>query len=162
MKSKGFTLIELVIIIVILAILAVTAMPRLIDLQSDARISALNGLQGAMQGANDQLIGISSVQGLDTAASASVTIEGDNVDIAFGYASADNAGAWAQIIDANIDDATWGDDGADWYFSNTNPNDGIILYMPASRRQAGLNCFLQYDEATSAAPPSYTLTTNGC
>lgn len=162
MKSKGFTLIELVIIIVILAILAVTAMPRLIDLQSDARISALNGLQGAMQGANDQLIGISSVQGLDTAASASVTIEGDNINIAFGYASADNAGAWAQLIDANIDDSTWGDDGADWYFSNDDPKDGIILYMPTSRRQARLSCFLQYDEATSSAPPSYTLTTDGC
>jgi MSHA pilin protein MshA len=159
---RGFTLIELVIVIVVLGILAVTALPRMINLQADARISALQGLRSAMQGANEQLIGLSSVRNLDAAASASIDIEGDNVLLVYGYAKADNANAWAHLIGANIENATWGSDNADWYFSNTNGEDGLIVYMPASRRQSALNCFLQYNEATENQPPSFTLTTNGC
>lgn len=162
MKTKGFTLIELVIVVVILGILAVTALPRFIDLQTDARISALQGLLGAMQGANDQLIGVSSVQGLDTVASSSVIVEGETVAIAFGYARADNANAWSRILEANIEDSTWGNDNADWYFNNDDAGDSIITFMPRSRRNQGDSCFLTYNEATSASAPSYILTTDGC
>lgn len=47
-RQGGFTLIELVVVIVILGILAVTAAPRFLNLQDDARESALQGLKGAM------------------------------------------------------------------------------------------------------------------
>lgn len=50
-KSKGFTLIELVVVIVILGILAAAAAPRFVDLQSEARTSALQGLKGALSSA---------------------------------------------------------------------------------------------------------------
>ena len=49
MKKNGFTLIELVVVIVILGILAVTAAPRFLNLQTDARNSALEGLKGAVE-----------------------------------------------------------------------------------------------------------------
>ena len=48
-RQGGFTLIELVVVIVILGILAVTAAPRFLNLQDDARDSALEGLKGAIE-----------------------------------------------------------------------------------------------------------------
>ncbi len=46
-KKGGFTLIELVLVIVILGILAVVAIPRFIDLRSEAREAACEGAMAA-------------------------------------------------------------------------------------------------------------------
>jgi len=48
-KSKGFTLIELVVVIVILGILSATALPKFINLQSDAHASVVSATGGAFK-----------------------------------------------------------------------------------------------------------------
>jgi MSHA pilin protein MshA len=47
-QQSGFTLIELIVVIVILGILAATALPKFVDLTTDAKQAALKGLAGAI------------------------------------------------------------------------------------------------------------------
>ena len=51
MNRKGFTLIELIMVIVILGIIAAIAIPKYVDLSSQAKSAAAKGAMGAIRSA---------------------------------------------------------------------------------------------------------------
>ena len=50
-RERGFTLIEIIIVIVILGILAVVAIPKYVDMRTDAAEAACDGVYGAASAA---------------------------------------------------------------------------------------------------------------
>jgi len=51
-SQRGFTLIELVMVIVILGVLAAVAIPKFVDLKSDAQDASMRGVAGAAASAS--------------------------------------------------------------------------------------------------------------
>ncbi|MCK8077881.1 type II secretion system protein [Vibrio sp. 1CM2L] len=93
-RQGGFTLIELVVVIVILGILAVTAAPRFLNLQDDAKESALQGLAGAMNGASGIVFGKAAIEGQETSSTA---VDVEDVETIWGYPTATSEGIAAAI-----------------------------------------------------------------
>ena len=73
-QQQGFTLIELIVVIVILGILAATAVPKFVDLQSDARAAVMKGIGGSMNSAKELVRARWLANG--STGAASVTLDG--------------------------------------------------------------------------------------
>lgn len=91
-NQKGFTLIELVVVIVILGILSAVAVPKFVDMQTEAKQAALEGARGSVKSA----VNLVHAKWLVGDQTGTVDVEGDNIAVdAFGYPTL------ASIVDAS-------------------------------------------------------------
>jgi len=164
-RQGGFTLIELVVVIVILGILAVTAAPRFLNLQGDARVSALQGLKGAIDGAAGIVYGKAAIAGIENQASTATTpptVGDENITTNYGYPTADEDGIVAAVkgFDEDWAYASVGDPATSLVatfltdsITSSSDSDAIIA----------TECYVTYTAATSDSEASTIVTdTDGC
>ena len=103
-KEKGFTLIELVMVIVILGILAAFALPRFADLSGDAEEASIEGARGSVKSAMGIIRSTAlanNVAGVG-GAPATITLEGEPIDVVYGYLAATSVDEAAQLTDFTV------------------------------------------------------------
>ncbi|WP_435805039.1 type II secretion system protein [Shewanella psychromarinicola] len=163
-KKQGFTLIELVVVIIILGILAVVAAPKFINLQGDARASALSGLKGAIQGANTLVYSKAALAGqekgaADGAAKIDIGSGSKDLNIVYGYIAASEAdlelaldvtfAAGADGVATVTDPVTVGD----WIIKADDPAAGSVKIWQAG---APATCVFTYTQATDSSTPTFS------
>ncbi len=185
-RQSGFTLIELVVVIVILGILAATAAPKFMNLQGDARIASLKGLEGAVKSAVNLTYSKAILSGKDKTTDSYTYVCSESgceasstgaVYVYYGKPYASRNGI-VRALDIDADNAV-ANSTKDWVYKdnyNTQGTRAIIYFSPASMYNYNNSkfkfsdedknqklCALKYTQAQSeSAQPKIEIFDTGC
>jgi MSHA pilin protein MshA len=157
LETAGFTIIELVVTITILGLLAAFAIPRLVSLDSTARIAAVNSLAGALQSAAELSYANCMTSAATTGCNTTVnawqgTINGRPYWLNYGWPDAGDALNAGQI-DSQVDYSG---------FSASLVSNAETLFYRADAPVPG-NCSVAYYDGYYTPPKyHYVVTTSGC
>ncbi|CED62119.1 MSHA pilin protein MshA [Moritella viscosa] len=134
-KQNGFTLIELVIVIIVLGILAATAVPKFINLQDDAKESALKGAEAAIRSAANISYSKSAIDGIEKTSGTADSSKG-TVNTKAGYPTA--AGIVAAVELSG--------------FTASTPiaGDSVTFTLDSAGSSPVISCQLTYTQASGA------------
>lgn len=125
-KTKGFTLIELVLVITILGILAVAALPSFINVSTQARQASRDGVTGAVRS------GVAMFRANDLVVNGPPGVYPTTLDAATNGAGSPTNLLFTSILSQGISDARWTRVSDTSYTYNDGTTTFTYTYVPAT------------------------------
>lgn len=149
---SGFTLIELIIVLTILGILSALAVPRFLDLSTEARVVKLEALAGGMRSAANLVNALAEIENkTDCGDDPTVEAGGQTITLRCGYPCPHPNGIGRAVLA----------EGYTWSGGNCSGQLGAVEARLSDASDPG-NCKVRYTSARATRPPGITLSTGGC
>jgi MSHA pilin protein MshA len=151
---SGFTMVELIVVIALLGILSAVALPRFIDVKSDATLAMMEGLVKAIQTSMNLTHSQAFINGEHSLATNTMMVEGQSVNMVYGYPSGTVNGISAMI--KTLPDG--------WQQRASVHNGAWVFWHGLIEEDAGVaQCYVRYRQSTGAGlAPVIDFESNGC